>query len=172
MSEIRLTPHRLTPDMVIAAQDGRVLLRVDLNDGTVEGAVEDMSEAGRIFVEHVRSMFGASITALSSPPADDVHEALAPSAELIVDALSAYYGEERDGWSMKKVRRMRAALMAAGSEVRPYGTVTNTERQAVADAIDNTAVITPRNEFLGGSTIANILEVADAALEAAREAGS
>lgn len=38
-------------------------------------------------------------------------------------------------------------------------------RQAVADAIDDAAVITPRNEFLGGSTIANLAEVADAVLK-------
>jgi hypothetical protein len=39
-------------------------------------------------------------------------------------------------------------------------------RQAVADAIDDTAVITTRSEFLGGSTIANVREVADAVLAA------
>jgi hypothetical protein len=39
-------------------------------------------------------------------------------------------------------------------------------RQAVADAIDDSAVITPRSEFLGGSTIANVREVADAVLAA------
>lgn len=35
-----------------------------------------------------------------------------PSA-LVVDALTAFYGGERDLWSMNKVRRMRAALEAA-----------------------------------------------------------
>lgn len=37
-----------------------------------------------------------------------------PSDARIVDVLTAYYGEERDGWSMRKVERMRAALRAAG----------------------------------------------------------
>ena len=37
-----------------------------------------------------------------------------PSDALIVDMLTAFYGAERDGWSMGKVRRMRAALRAAG----------------------------------------------------------
>lgn len=36
-----------------------------------------------------------------------------PSDALIVDMLSAFYGEERNGWSMGKVRRMRAALASA-----------------------------------------------------------
>lgn len=36
-----------------------------------------------------------------------------PSDAVIVDMLTAFYGEERDGWSMSKVRRMRAALRAA-----------------------------------------------------------
>ena len=37
-----------------------------------------------------------------------------PSDAVIVDMLTAFYGEERDGWSIGKVRRMRAALRAAG----------------------------------------------------------
>lgn len=36
-----------------------------------------------------------------------------PTDAVIVDMLTAFYGEERDGWSMGKVRRMRAALIAA-----------------------------------------------------------
>jgi hypothetical protein len=32
---------------------------------------------------------------------------------VVVDALSTFYGDERDTWSMDKVRRMRAALEAA-----------------------------------------------------------
>lgn len=34
----------------------------------------------------------------------------------VVDALTAFYGDERDFWSMKKVRRMRAALAALGGD--------------------------------------------------------
>lgn len=41
-----------------------------------------------------------------------------PSDAVIVDMLSAFYDEERDGWSMGKVRRMRAALRAAGEVTR------------------------------------------------------
>ncbi|MDQ1111113.1 hypothetical protein QE418_000561 [Microbacterium testaceum] len=144
-----------------------------------------------------RDRVAAAADALSTPPADDVREALTGDAPLTVtlhpDLLAEVYSLVRAAPATGHRRDLIAALDAAmtpdqapeipmfagtldalealtiRSEVRPHGTVTDAERHAVADAIDNTAVITPRNDFLGGSTIANLLEVADAALEAARE---
>lgn len=39
----------------IYAEDGRLLLRIG-SDGSVDGAVEDMGEAARIFVERLREL--------------------------------------------------------------------------------------------------------------------
>lgn len=132
-----------------------------------------------------------------TPPADDVREAvarataelgsgqeLAMTATRVATALAAMKSSVKAALTVLESTSSTcpeckgevtshfcdACGNTGSAEVRSHGAVTDAERQAVADAIDNAAVITPRNEFLGGSTIANILEVADAALAAARGA--
>ncbi|WP_405375940.1 MULTISPECIES: hypothetical protein [unclassified Microbacterium] len=88
---------------------------------------------------------------------DDEREALAQAVE------AQYPHHEVRPYA---VRHFTAGFLA-GYRKHPEPEITDEMRRKVAAAIDDTAVITPRSDFLGGSTIANVAEVADAALEAA-----
>lgn len=137
---------------------------------------DTLSGGGYQYIEADPEALRAVVAHLTMPPADDVREALARTMRPDLDWDRVCDSEDRDVQIAHSIPRDTARKAAervlAAFEVRPHGPVTEAERQAVADAIDNAAVITPRNEFLGGSTIANILEVADAALKAAREVHS
>lgn len=71
-------------------------------------------------------------------------------------------------WGGRDTRSIRCQEAHTIDEIRALIPEPPTDeiRQAVADAIDDTAAITTRDQFLGGSTIANVAEVADAAIKA------
>ncbi|MEX8058713.1 hypothetical protein [Microbacterium sp. 16-032] len=81
----------------------------------------------------------ALIDALSTPPADDVREALAVEAAARA-IFSGYVGETPGGfekqtyaYDRKKAEHVARRALAAAAEVRPHGTVTDAE---VADMVD------------------------------------
>lgn len=104
---------------------------------------------------------------IPEPPTDDEREAV---MLVLADGENYDHSPDADAWMFNEERATDRLMASPVWRNRGRGPITDEVRQAVADAIDDTAVITARDQFLGGSTIANVAEVADAALEAARDA--
>jgi hypothetical protein len=86
------------PTICIKANDGRALLTIK-PDGTVEGEIEDASEAARVFVDHIRKY-------IAEPQTDAIERALC-------EANGCVWDLDPDSDSRQQWRRDVATVTAA-----------------------------------------------------------
>ena len=100
-NEMTITAGKLPPPTIeIRANDNRTLLTIK-PDGTVDGEIENASEAARLFVEHIRHM-------IAEPQTAALHEQLLQ--ECLVKLRDVQGTQASKDYACNLIKRIEMAL--------------------------------------------------------------